>query len=241
MKVSRLIGLVMVCLSAWVHAGVMLYPPRLVIHADQPRGVVVTAINTDNKVYLAQSYVSDDTQSMNLPSSQPLFQVVPPLTRIEANSKSLMRVVPLPSLMQLPQDRESLFLFNMKFIPSLNPLAREPDDRNTGGSVRMLLTMQLKLFYRPAHLAMPQSDAFAHLVFTRQPGMIVVKNPSPYYITLGQLHFANKAVPLDWKKNKVIAPFGEQRYPSNASANTVSWSVLTDDGGVSKSFSSVLN
>lgn len=56
--------------------------------------------------YLAQGWIEDE-QGKKI--SGPLV-VVPPLQRLEAKSKSVMRINAMPDASLLPQDKESLFI-----------------------------------------------------------------------------------------------------------------------------------
>lgn len=232
MKFIKIVGLGLCCLSALAQAGIVLYPTRLVLTPQDQRGVLVTIKNTDKgAAYLMQSYVSADTEPYQGKSSA-YFQVIPPLTRVNEADEAIVRVLPTPGLLSLPQDRESLFYFSSRAIPNLSPLARNPQERHLGGGISMLVTMRIKVFYRPA-LAMTQAAAFSHLQFSRLPGVIVVKNPSPYYVTLDQLRFDNIPVKLHLDKNNLLPPYGEQRYAAHANATAARWVVINDDGSTS--------
>lgn len=238
MKMIKLLSLLGLGVSYLAQAGIVLYPSRLVVTSSDSAGVLESLQNTaPSSAFLVQSYISypDGQRYPGLASAY--FQVVPPLTRVEAKGKAVVRIVPLAALAQLPQDRESLFYFNAKAIPSLAPLARNPAERNTGASVAMTITTRLKLFYRP-RLAMSAAQAYGQLQFIRQPGLMRVKNPTPYYIQLAKLSFAGQPVALQQDGNDLLAPFGEQLYAANSQATTVSWTVLSE--GAPKTFGKAL-
>lgn len=70
--------------------------------------------------------------------------VVPPIQRTEAGANSQVKIQGLPELAQLPQDRESLFYFNLREIP---PRSDKPN------TLQIALQTRVKLFYRPAAIA----------------------------------------------------------------------------------------
>ncbi|MEX6064777.1 fimbria/pilus periplasmic chaperone [Providencia hangzhouensis] len=43
--------------------------------------------------------------------------MTPPVHRIEANSKSQIKIQSLPAISQLPKDRESIYYLNVREIP----------------------------------------------------------------------------------------------------------------------------
>lgn len=232
MKMIKILGWCCFSLSLYAQAAIVFSPTRLVVRSSDVNGVIETLRNTtQSTAFLVQTYVS---YFSNLsPAQEPvseLFQVVPPLVRIDGQGQAVIRVVPLPTLAKLPQDRESVFYFNAKAIPGLSPLARKPAERNSGASVDMTVTTRLKLFYRPEHLLGSQNHAFASVQFIRKPGVVIAKNASPYYVVLGGLSFAGKIVPLQVDRNNLLPPYGEQDFPALSSATTVQWSVLDDDG-----------
>ncbi|RTG16348.1 molecular chaperone, partial [Serratia marcescens] len=78
---------------------------------------------------------------------------------------------------QLPQDRESLYYFNLREIP---PKSDKPN------TLQIALQTRIKLFYRPSAIA-PQQNAAPwqeQLTLSKQGDKYVVNNPTPYYVTL---------------------------------------------------------
>ena len=86
--------------------------------------------------YLAQGWIEDEHGKK---ISGPLV-VVPPLQRLEAKGKSMMRINAMPDAAMLPQDRESIFYFNVREVP---PKSERPN------VMQLALHTKIKLFYRP--------------------------------------------------------------------------------------------
>ncbi len=75
--------------------------------------------------------------------------VLPPVQRLEPGKSSQMKIEALPDV-KLPQDRESLFYFNMREIP---PKSDKPN------TLQIALQTKIKLFYRPEAIAPQQNSA----------------------------------------------------------------------------------
>lgn len=146
-----------------------------VIFDGREKSVSVTLSNNSGQFpYLAQSWLENEQKEK---VTSPLA-VLPPLQRIEAKSDGQVKVQGMPALSQLPQDRESLFYFNVREIP---PKSDKPN------TLQIALQTRLKLFYRPAALA-KQVDLFhpwQHKVtLNRQGDRYQINNPTPYYVVV---------------------------------------------------------
>lgn len=96
-----------------VQAGVNVGTTR-VVYQGQDKEANLSVSNTDeNSPYLVQSWVSayeDRNQSADE------FIMTPPLFRLDAQSQNILRII-ATDVKQLPPDKESLFLINVKAIP----------------------------------------------------------------------------------------------------------------------------
>ena len=125
--------------------------------------------------YLAQAWIENE-QAEKITSP---MVVLPPIQRLEAGANSQVKIQGLPEVGLLPQDRESLFYFNLREIPPRS------DKANT---LQIALQTRVKLFYRPVAIA-PRSGFNEipwqeKLTLTRQNDRYLVNNPTPYYVTL---------------------------------------------------------
>ncbi len=94
---------------------------------------------------LTQVWV-DDGRVQNQPEKDAApFIVLPPIVRIEPGKGQSWRLVFNGS--RLPQDRESLFWFNLLDIPP------EPKNGKTDNYLQLAIRSRIKLFYRPAGVA----------------------------------------------------------------------------------------
>nr|WP_329702189.1 fimbria/pilus periplasmic chaperone [Scandinavium sp.] len=158
------------------HAAIALDRTRVIINGGEKS--VSLSINNENKnlPYLAQGWM-EDAQGNKITS--PLM-VLPPVQRIEAGARSQLKVQTSPALRGLPQDRESLFYFNLREIP---PRSNKPN------TLQIALQTRIKLFYRPEAIALDKTQAangdwVEKVTLQREGDKFIVNNPTPYYLTI---------------------------------------------------------
>lgn len=153
-------------------AAISLDRTRVIFNGDQKS--ISLSISNQNKElpYLAQGWIEDATGNK---VTSPLM-VLPPLQRVEPGAKSQVKIQASPEVASLPQDRESLFYFNLREIP---PKSSKPN------TLQIALQTRIKLFYRPAKLVTRDTKAWQEkLTLTRVGDQYQVNNPTPYFITL---------------------------------------------------------
>ncbi len=158
-----------------VQAAVSLDRTRVVFSGEE-KSVSLSISNQNNQLpYLAQAWI-ENAQEEKITS--PLV-VLPPIQRLEAGANSQVKIQGLPQLNQLPQDRESLFYFNLREVPPRS------DKSNT---LQIALQTRIKLFYRPAPIARGIGSGTApwqeQITLTLQGDRYQVSNPTPYFVTL---------------------------------------------------------
>ncbi|WP_148875252.1 fimbria/pilus periplasmic chaperone [Serratia marcescens] len=136
---------------------------------------VSLSVSNQNKQlpYLAQGWLEDEQGN----KVQSPLTVLPPVQRIEPGKPSQVKVQALPAAKQLPQDRETLYYFNLREIP---PKSDKPN------TLQIALQTRIKLFYRPTAIAPKQNAApwQEQLTLTKQGDKYMVNNPTPYYVTI---------------------------------------------------------
>ncbi|WP_024547673.1 fimbrial biogenesis chaperone [Siccibacter turicensis] len=170
---------------------------RLIMNeSDKSVSINVTNRN-EREPYLAQGWMEDEKEQK---LSGPLM-VLPPVQRVEAGAKTLMRIQPLPEISSLPKDRESVFYFNLREIP---PKSTKPNV--------LVLAMQtrLKVFWRPDSLKV---DANADTVpgtqtlsLTRQDNQYIINNPTPYHFSFVEIRKSLTGQGLDNFEAVMVAP-----------------------------------
>lgn len=202
-----------------VYAAVSLDRTRIIY----PGGAKSISINirNNNKTlpYLAQAWFEDaNGRKINTP-----FVVLPPVQRLEPEMESLLKLQALPSVKALPQDRESLFFFNMREVPPRS------DRTNV---LQLALQTRIKFFYRPEALAQSierggkpwQEKITLHQV----KKTLRIENPTPYYISIVEAFSEDKSIP-DFEPI-MLDPYGHAVIPSSI-GNRPSFSYIDDYGG----------
>ena len=147
-----------------------------VVFDGSKEAVSMNITNNNTKLpYLAQGWIEDE-QGNKITS--PLI-VLPPVQRLEPGKNSQVKVQSLPAIKSLPQDRESVYYFNLREIPPRSDKAN---------SLQIALQTRIKLFYRPAALVQSRQERSEpwqqELTLTRMGDHYQVNNPTPYYVTL---------------------------------------------------------
>ncbi|POP44386.1 molecular chaperone [Superficieibacter electus] len=211
----------LVLLAGRVQASVTIEQTRVVYNASE-KAVSLKVINRDKaRPYLAQTWLED--QNGNKITS-PLM-VLPPIQRVDANSTSQVRIQALPATAQLPQDRESLFWFNIREIP---PRSKKEN------VLQVALHTKVKLFYRPAAImTLPEQPWQEKLVVRKVGSELQLENPTPYHITIVNLAAKKGAGTLKGFEPLMLAPFEKQTAPWNVSTLTSDAviSYINDYGG----------
>ncbi|AGP46492.1 fimbria/pilus periplasmic chaperone [Serratia plymuthica] len=160
-------------LAPQAQAAIALDRTRVIFDGGQ--NSVSLNISNQNKQlpYLAQAWLEDGEGN----KVQSPLVVLPPVQRVEPGKPSQVKIQALPAAKQLPQDRETLYYFNLREIP---PKSDKPN------TLQIALQTRIKLFYRPAAIA-PQQNAAPwqeQLTLTKQGDKYQVNNSTPYYITI---------------------------------------------------------
>jgi len=177
MKIALLITIVLSAMSGCLHtaqAALTVDRSRLVFNEDE-KSISVNVTNRNTKdPYLAQGWIEDSNEK----KITGLMMVLPPVQRVEAGAKTLVRIQGLPDIKTLPKDRESVFYFNLREIPP------KSDKANT-----LILAMQtrMKVFYRPKAIKVDRMadvvPGTETLTLNRQGDSYILTNPTPYHFT----------------------------------------------------------
>lgn len=147
-----------------------------VIFSEGKKSVTVSIHNENTALpFLAQAWL-EDIHGKKIASP---FVVVPPLQRVEPGAASQLEIRAQPQAATLPEDRESLFYFNLREIP---PKSKEAN------TLQLALQTRVKFFYRPKSIQQTRTQMTTpwqdQLTMTRKGDGYVVNNPTPYYISL---------------------------------------------------------
>lgn len=204
------VGAVLVGLfsASSTQAAIALDRTRVVFNGGE-RSESLTITNQNNKLpYLAQSWV-ENAQGQKI--TAPLLSL-PPLQRVEPGAKSQIKVQATPELNSLPQDRESLFYFNVREIPPKS---------NKANTLQIALQTRVKMFYRPAALAIHQEDNKVYqkeITLEKQGDHYRINNPTGYFVTIIGASSADKGAALSGFKPVMVEPKGSAEMSGSASA-----------------------
>ncbi len=119
-----------------VSAAIVLDRTR-VVYPGGAKSISLNIKNENQKLpYLAQSWI-EDAQGQKIASP---FAVLPPVQRVDANQKSIVRIASVPAIDSLPKDRESIYYFNLREIPPKS---------EKSNVMQIAVQSKIKLFYRP--------------------------------------------------------------------------------------------
>lgn len=169
------IALLALSLSQGANAAIALDRTRVIFDGGKDATSVNITNNNTQLPYLAQGWIEDEHgQKITAP-----LIVLPPVQRVEPGKQSQVKVQALPAAKSLPQDRETVYYFNLREIPPRS------DKANT---LQIALQTRIKLFYRPQAITPSQQDLSnpwqEKLTLSRQGEHYQVNNPTPYFVTL---------------------------------------------------------
>lgn len=200
-----------------------------VIYPESAKEITVKMTNQGKTPLLVQSWLDDghengDPAKMKLP-----FIVTPPVSRLDPAKGQSVRITWTGQ--PLPQDRESIFWFNVLEIP--------PKTASAEGSSKLNLALRsrIKFFYRPKNLPGSFIDALNNVSWSVKNNAITLKNASPYYLSIvgGNVWVGEKKYTY---KAKMLSPFAEDNFAvpqlTTAAVSKVSWTGLNDYGAVTE-------
>jgi len=182
---KKAIPLLSTLAASLILAAVVNQPAEAAIALDRTRVIfdgtehaMTVNIHNDNKKlpYLAQTWIEDEAGH----KIQSPLVALPPVQRVEPGAQSMIKIQALPGIeSKLPQDRETLYYFNVREIP---PRSNKPN------VLQIALQTRVKFFYRPASLVVKEQSATTpwqeKITLTREGNHYRANNPTPYYITL---------------------------------------------------------
>jgi chaperone protein EcpD len=238
MNIRKLIGpvvaaSVLACgamLPVAAQASVVIAGTRIVYHATDSE-VTLKLSNVGNSPALTEVWLDKgdpkvDPAKLDLP-----FVLTPPLARIDPDKSQTIRIAYTGEA--LPQDRETLFWFNLLEVPT-KPAASEAG----ANYVQLAFRSRLKFFFRPAGLpgsadAAPDKLTWRNGTDNDKPALLV-SNPTPYYVTIIEAHVGEGSNAPKFDEGSMVAPGGQIALQVSAAAGAggkVSFTTLNDFGG----------
>lgn len=196
-------ALLMIITSLTVqHAFAAVALDRTRIIYDGSQKTISLNITNQNKdlPFLAQSWIENE-QGEKIKG--PLMSL-PPVQRIEPGAKSMVKLQSMPDVRMLPQDRESLYYFNLREIPPRS------DKANV---LQIALQTRVKLFYRPDSIKPKQNidDTFQKITLTRDGNFWQLNNDTPYYFTIINVDSKKSETPNPKFTSQMVNPLTHSR------------------------------
>ncbi|EOW6734531.1 fimbria/pilus periplasmic chaperone [Cronobacter dublinensis] len=205
-------------------AAIALDRTRVVYNGEEKSISLNVSNENKNLPYLAQAWI-EDAQGNKVTSP---LTVLPPVQRVEPGAKSQVKVQASAAAATLPQDKETLFYFNLREIP---PRSNKPN------TLQIALQTRIKLFYRPAAIALDKTQAaegdwVEKVTLTREGDKFVVNNPTPYFLTIVEGAPSVKGKPVGFEP-VMVSPKGSATIGASAAAfgNSPVLTYVNDYGG----------
>lgn len=152
---------------------------RVVISDENNEGSI-NVHNRDDNNYLIQSWVLDENEKVTED-----FVLTPPLFKLNGKTSNSLRILLINNL---PQDKESLFWLNVKFIPSTSKSEKT-------NKLTVAINNQVKLIYRPKSISKNEMlNEFKKISFKRIGDSVEINNPTKYYMSFSEILIGGKAV-----------------------------------------------
>lgn len=204
-------------------ANVVITGTRVIYPANQS-SITVQLTNVGENPALVQAWIDNGDPNLAPEKIKTPFVITPPLARIDGKKGQILRVSYTGE--PLPNDRESLFYFNLLDIP--------PNPKNSEQNyLQIALRSRLKLFFRPIGLSLSPFDAYEKVQWTIKGNQLLVNNPTPYYINYSTIELMQGKA-----KQKIeavmLSPFSQEKLSLNRkfSGKTIlNWNAINDYGG----------
>jgi P pilus assembly chaperone PapD len=192
-----------------IFAGVTITGTRIIYPSNQ-KSVTVQLNNPLDQPAMIQAWL-DDGDPNSIPEADKIpFLLTPPLALIEGKKGQMLRLMS-KNFEHLPQDRESLYWFNILDLP-----ATHESDQNLN-KLNISIRSRIKLFYRPTQLKFSQEKAFNSIQaqYEKKTQSLQIKNPSPYYLNFFSMVLNHEKENFKYQEKLMIAPFSQESLKLN--------------------------
>ncbi len=128
-----------------------------IIYPQSSKDVVVGLENRGNKPLLVQTWLDDGRDDVNPQELKLPFVITPPVSRIDPKKGQSLRITYMGK--SLPQDRETLYWFNVLEIP---PKSKAANGENLN-QLQLAFRTRIKFIFRPDGLKGNPLDAAANV------------------------------------------------------------------------------
>lgn len=198
-------------LSMSSHAAIVMVGTRIIYNAKDQE-VTLQVSNTGDAPVVVQSWLDAGNEQSSPDTTDAPFFVTPPITKIMPREGQSLRVVFTGDATAFPEDRESVFYFNLLEIPSLR------DEQVKQNKLVLLTKHRLKVFYRPEGLSgNPADDVLERLLVTRRcdeqgQTVIALHNPTAYHASFRDAVVKVHGRSVALKEVNMIPPFSSAHW-----------------------------
>lgn len=224
-------------ISTATFAGVTITGTRIIFPSNQ-NTVTVQLNNPDDRPALIQAWL-DNGDPHQIPEADKIpFILTPPLAQIASNKGQMLRLI-AKDTSALPQDRESLYWFNILDMPASEQV--ETAEKN---KLQVSIRSRIKLFYRPVNLKISQEKAFSSVTFkyNETNKSVTVNNPSPYYVNFYNVSFNPEKENFVYADPLMVAPYSTESFKPaiQFKPQKISYLLINDYGG-NQAYQAVIN
>lgn len=199
--------------NSYAEGGITIQGTRLIYSMDEKQLSFSVSNTSPQDSYLVQSWVENQAGK----KVKDLI-VVPPLYLSGPGDENILRLILMNH--NLPKDRESLYYYVAKSIPSID---KNSDNKS---NVRIAIASRIKLFVRPPGLKLAAATAPRKLRFMKKSNCVIINNPTPYYLTLINIIYGTKKI-----DSMMVKPFSQEMIPSdNTTSSMIIYSTINDYG-----------
>lgn len=213
----------------------ILFSLQRTTYIEGERSTSIGLRNAENSPYLVQAgmqWLDYSTGKKDLNKKEEIpFIITPPLYKLVTGNYYEWRIFFNGNSKKLPQDRESVYLARLLFIPSVE---LKNENYKTGINMAVLREFNFKVYYRPKEFAKMTIESVQDKVtFKRVGNQLIVSNQSPLFLSIDKL-MVNTTKINDDELIKPLPPLGEQQYqlPDNLSTTaniTIKWNLLDEN------------
>lgn len=216
-------------LSTSAQAEVVIHGTRIVYPADA-RETTVQVTSSGLKPSLVQLWIDEGDPKSTPEDSNAPFVITPPLSRVDAGKSQAFRVLALPSAAQLSKTQETLYWLNVLDIP-----AKPKQEENAApiNYLQIAIRSRIKFFYRPSSIQDQVAKAGEKVQWLKRDQQILVKNPTPFFITIkGIKQKLGKNTVDIFPEGVLLEPFSEQSIDLKLNNfENLSYVTINDYGG----------
>lgn len=187
------IALITLLVSSNLYAAMTISGTRIIFPGAE-KEVNVRTNNRGKTPALVQVWVDDGKVNGDVNNVKTPFLLTPPVYRVEPGRGQSVRLIFNGA--QLPQDRESVYWFNMLEIPPKNSAAESKN------KLELAFRTRIKIFYRPTNLSSNSEEEVEKLKWevkasSRGNKVVSIENPTPYFFSFDSATVKNGSIGAD--------------------------------------------